>query len=191
MKERPTSVTVFAVINLVFCSLGVIALIAWLLSKLGLSLNIFPQPPEKDALTLAMENSLPFQWFSDISSGVGAFTTILLIAASIAMFTLKPWSRKVTIGLGVYSVVVIIVGYIFQYLVIWSPLLPDVTGTDLLIVRAAMIIGGVISVLFIGYHLLMIFMLTRPAVVEAFTPMPHEDGQDGWDDEPSGGDNDL
>ncbi len=191
MKERPTSVTVFAVINLVFCGLGVIALIAWLLNKLGLSLNIFPQPPAKDALTLAMENSVPFQWFSDISSGVGAFTTILLIAASIAMFTLKPWSRKVTIGLGVYSVVLIIVSYVFQYLVIWTPLLPDVTGNDLLIVRAAMIIGGVMSVLFIGYHLLMIFMLTRPAVVEAFTPMPQEDGQDGWDDEPSIGDNDL
>lgn len=187
MKKRPTSVTVFAILNIIFCGLGVIGFIFWTINKLGL----IPQPAEKDALTLAMENSVPFQWFSDIVTVAGIFTTILLLAASIAMFSLKPWSRKVTIGLGVYSVVLIVVSVVLQYFVIWAPLLPNVTGTDLLIVRVAIVISGVISLFFIGYNLLMIYMLNRSVVVEAFTPEPFDDAQDAWDDEQNAGGNDL
>ena len=183
MKERPTSVTVFAIINIILCGLGVLGTIFWIINKLGL----IPQPPEKDVLTLAMENSAVFQRFSDITTVVGLFTIILSLAASIAMFSLKPWSRNVTIGLGVYGVVLIITSYAIQYFVIWTPLLADVTGTDMIIVKAAMIVGGVISAIFIGYDLLMIFMLSRPVVVDAFTPAPFDNEQDAWDDEPNGG----
>ena len=166
MKERPTSVTVLAIINIVLCGLGVLGFIFWLINKLGL----IPQPPEKDVLTRAMEDSAVMQLFSDITSVLGIVTTILLLAASISMFTLKPWSRLVTIVLGVYSLILIVVGYTLNFLLITRPLLDSATGTDLVIVRVAMIIGGIISLFFIGYNLLMIYLLTRPHVVEAFTP---------------------
>jgi len=181
MKERPTSVTVFAVINLVFGALGVLGLIFWLLNTMG----VMPQPPEKDVLTQAMEDHGLMSAFSNITSVLGFITTPLSIAASIALFTLKPWARKVTIGLSTYAVAAMAIGFLIALLGVMLPLLPDVSGQDRMIVMFGMIVGGVFNVLLIGYNLLLIFMFKRPHVVEAFTSEPLEDGDDDWDAEPT------
>ena len=177
MKQRPTSVTVFAVINLVFSGLGVLGIIFWTINKLGL----IPQPAEKDFMTQAMEDSTVMTLFQDVSSVLGIITTSLMIAASIAMFSLKPWSRLVTIGLGVYSIAAMLLGFTLSVVCLHMPLLQSVTGQEAIIVKIAIIFGGVFSALFLGYYLLMIFMLTRPHVVEAFTPEPTDQTLDDWD----------
>ncbi len=183
MKERPTSVTVFAIINLVLAGLGVIGLIFWLIGKLGL----IPQSPQENPILEAMENSAGYQLFTDITTGFGLVVTIFLIAASIGMFSLQPWARKVTIGWGIYSTLIVLVAFVVNYLVLFGPLLADLTGPERIGIIFAVIFGAVISVFFIGYYLLMIFMLTRPHVVEAFTPEHYDDEYGAWDKEPSSG----
>lgn len=183
MKERPTSVTVFAVINLIFCGLGVIGTIFWIISKLGL----IPQGSQENPVTEIMENNTAYVMFTDVMSVVGIFITILLIAASIAMFSLKPWGRKVTIGWGLYSIVMTIVSLAVNYFVIFGPILADLTGPERIGIIIAVAFSAVITLFFVGYFLLMIFMLTRPHVVDAFTPEPDDPELDGWGDDPEPG----
>jgi hypothetical protein len=184
MKERPTSVTVFAIINLVLSGLGVVGLIFWLIGKLGL----MPTSSHENPALELMENSAGFQLFTDISTGLGLVVIILLISASIGMFSLKPWARKVTIGWGVYSIFMAIIGMALNYVVIFGPLLADLDGPERIGMMIGMIFAIVFTVFFIGYYLLMIFMLTRPHVVEAFTPDPYDNELDDWDSvEESGG----
>jgi hypothetical protein len=184
MKERPTSVTVFAIINLILAALGVIGFIFWVIGLLGL----MPKAPQENIIAQAMENSAAFQTFGHIANAIGVVVLILLIAASIGMFTLKPWARQVTIAWGVYSILIVVVSYVLSYVLIYGPLLPNAAGQDRVIIMAALIGGGVFSLLFIGYYLLMIFMLTRPKVVDAFTPDELDNDQGRWDPLPGGAD---
>lgn len=181
MKQRPTSVTVFAIINIVLSGLGVLGIIFWFINKLGL----IPQPAQKDFMTQAMQDSTVMVIYQDVATILGIFITILMIAASISMFSLKPWSRLVTIAMGVYGIVQLLLSYGLGYVCVHGPLLQSVTGQDLVIVKVAMIVGGTITLVFIGYYLLMIIMLTRPHVVDAFTPEPDDPTLDGWDTQPS------
>lgn len=181
MNERPTSVTVFAIINLILAGLGLVGFIFWLLGVLGIT----PQGSQENILVQAMENSAGFQLFNNIANAMGLIVVILLLAASIGMFSLKPWARLVTIGWGVYSLLMVIAGYALSYLLIYGPLLPNATGQDRVIVMVGLIVGAVFSVLFIAYYLLMIFMLTRPKVVEAFSPDGIDNDRGGWDTHPS------
>lgn len=184
MKERPTSVTVFAIINLILSGLGVIGILFWVLAKLGLKF----QSSQGNPVLELMEASRGYQLFTDVASGLGILVTILLLSASIGMFSLKPWSRRVTIGWGVYSILMTLVALGVNYLAIFGPLIANSTGPEHVGMIVAVVIQGVISVFFIGYYLLMIFMLMRPKVVDAFTPVPEDELMGGWDSEtPSGG----
>lgn len=49
------------------------------------------------------------------------------------------------------------------------------------------LVGYGIALLFMGYYVLMMYMLTRPAVLEAFTPGDADDDRGGWDRHPGPG----
>ncbi len=182
MKERPTSVTVFAIINLVLCGLGLIGMLFWILKKMGVT----PQPDQENPFNAIMANSQGYILFEDISNILGILATILLIAASIAMFSLKPWSRITTIALAVYSSLMMIAGTGLYFILVYAPAIEEFTGPE----RTAVMIFAigfpvVILSLVLGYYLLMIFMLSRPHVVDAFTPEPLDESMDDWDAQPS------
>lgn len=97
MKERPTSVTVFAVINLVLSGIGVLGLAWTLVIRVGLYV---PPGAEDSPAYKLMQDNAGYRLMTDLLTGVGVVVTILIISASIGMFMLKPWSRLVTIGWG-------------------------------------------------------------------------------------------
>ncbi len=186
MKERPTSVTVFAVINLVLAGLAVLGFIVWIISQLGL----MPTGPQGNPAMDLMENNAAYQMFTQVSMGLGVLVTILIISASIGMFSLRPWARLATIGWGLYSMLMTVVAFAVNYLVLFGPLLEDLSGPERIGIVIGMVFNVVISVVMIGYYLLMIYMLTRPHVVEAFTPEPYDNDPDMIDarSETAGGD---
>ena len=182
MKERPTSVTVFAIINLVMAGMGLLLWIAGLIFMLGL-INLPEQAGPNPAMEM-METSTGFQIYSYVTSGFHLLATILIISASIGMFTLQPWARKGTIVWAVYSIVSKVVTTTVQHVLFTIPMLNDATDD---MQRTGMIVGAVVGGVFIlmliGYHLLLIYMLTRPHVVDAFTPEPEDETFAGWDQE--------
>jgi hypothetical protein len=177
MNERPTSVTVFAVINLILAGLGVLGFIFWLLTLL----ELIPTSTEGNPAAALMENSEGYQLFTHFASVMGLLATILIMSASIGMFSLKPWARPATIGWGVYSILMTVVASAVNYLIIFGPLLEDLNGPERIGIVVAVVFTVVIGAVFIGYFLLMIFMLTRPRVVEAFIPLNLETDRDIMD----------
>jgi hypothetical protein len=182
MKQRPASVTVFAIINLVLAGFVVFMIIIWLLSRMGL----IPKQAEGNLILEAMESHAGYQLFSYVTTGLGVIATILILSASIGMFSLRPWARLATIGWGVYSILMTLIVQTVNYLVIFVPLLDDLSGAERVGLVFGMVLVAVIGFVYIGYYLLMIFMLTRPNVVQAFTPEPLEDCYDETGPPPAG-----
>ena len=168
MNERPTSVTVFAVINLVLSVLGVFFLTWALVMRLGLvTLPGAEDSPKHDL----MLNNVGYRLMSDVMMGLGFVATIIIIAASIGMFTLKPWARLATIGWGAYNIIAGLAMMVVDHILVVTPLLKQFTGKpEYSVIVISITVGYGIAAFFFGYYLLMIFMLTRPHVVQAFTP---------------------
>ncbi len=175
MKERPTSVTVLAIINLVFAGFGCIALLFGLVFRLGLI--PFPDTGQPNPALDLMENNAGFRLYSDVNLGLMFLATVVIVAASIGMFQLKPWARLATIGWGVFSIFMKVIGAVIQHFLMTVPMLEQTSGKP---EHGVMMIGAVVGfVVLLGlivYYLAMMILLTRPAVVEAFSPEP-------WDDE--------
>ena len=168
MRERPTSVTVLAIINLVLAGLGFLGLLVGLVFRLGL----IPMPggQQNPALEL-METNVAYRVFSDVSMVLMFLATIWIISASLGMFQLKPWARLATIGWGVYSIIMKVIGAVLQHALLTLPMLDQASSsqerTGMMI---GLVVGGCFMLVILGYYLVMIVMLMRPHVVEAFKP---------------------
>ena len=163
---RPTSVTVFAVINIILGALSVLG-IAWgLVVRLGLI--ELPGAEDNPAVKL-MEENAAFALYSDVMTVIGILATIAILAGSVAMLQLKPWGRLVTIGWGCYSFLAAVLGAAINHVVVMRPMAEQAATEQ---ERIAMVIGGYFAIAFAGlfviYYALMIGMLSRQKVRLAF-----------------------
>lgn len=173
MNERPRSVTVFAVINLIMSLLGVLFLTWNLVLRLGLL--TFPGMEDTPRHQL-MLNNVGYRLMSDVMTGLGFITTIIIIAASIGMFMLKHWARLATIGWGIYAIISGLLMAGVDHVLVVNPTLEQYAGKpEYSFVVGSIVFGYVLAGLFFGYYLLMIFMLMRRHVVQAFTPEPPDE----------------
>ena len=166
--RRPTSVTVFAVINLILGGFGVFGFAMHLATRM----NLLSLPgAEKNPSMALMQDNAAYKLYIDTISIVGILATIAIIAASIGMFQLKPWARLGTIAWGAYSVLLTIIGSVVNHVMMMAPL-AEQAGSDAERVgmRIAAIASFVFAALFLGYYLLMILMLCRTKVRQAFEP---------------------
>lgn len=163
---RPTSVTVFGIINICLGLLGVLGFAWYLITKL--ELVELPESQQNAAMRLMQENA-QFQLYNDVTTIIGFLAAILIIAASIGMFQLRPWARMVTIAWGVYGVLMTIIGTVLTHVMIMRPLLAEMSsGPERVGIMAGLIAGYVFAALSIGYCVLMMAMLNRAKVREAF-----------------------
>ena len=171
MKERPTRVTVFSVINIIFCCLGIMGAIFWLLSKLRGA----PTEPTGNAIADAITTNKVLALFTDVTSGLGILITILVLAAAIGMLQLKPWARLATIGWGVYSIVISLTSIVLHYVLVFHRFIQSSAGEE----RIGAIVGFAFMVIFItifiSYWAVMIQMLRASVVVQAFNDEPFDE----------------
>jgi hypothetical protein len=163
MQGRPKSIVVFAVINIILGMLGVLGAASALVVRLGL----IPMPPN-DPYMAAMSNNAAYAWFIDISSVIGFVATIVLLSAGIALLQLQPWARMAAIGWSVYTMVIIVLSAVMNYVLLFMPLLDKAQGPE----RVGLMIGIGFSIffslLFVFYAALQIWFLTRPKIMQAF-----------------------
>src|SRR3954464_13258622 len=134
--QRPTSVSVFGILNLVFACFGVIGVFA--------SIAMFYMPnSSNNPVVKIMQDNPSYAAFLKISIPLGILSCGALLAAGIGLLMLKNWGRLLSIGYAVYAILFGLVGMVANFLFVVRPLLDQASqkqGPE-----AAGAIGGAIG----------------------------------------------
>lgn len=165
--QRPASVTVFGILNLLVFTLGLFGV---LMSIPILELREGVDPG--NAAYVPLLEHPTYLAFMKVSLGAGLLMSSLLLASGIGLLTMKPWGRMPGIVYSVYALAMGAVGLVLNF-VIYLPALTKQTQTMSEPMRTAMTagaIGGVVggAVVGIGYPAALLWFLTRPHVAKLF-----------------------
>ena len=164
MPQRPASVTVFAIIDIVMAVLGVFGIAWMIIDRMGLIQFDNSQNP----VAQAMEDNRAYVLFTEVASWLGIVATVAVLCAAIGMLQLKNWARLTAIAWAVYSTVMTALGAVMNYVLIFGPVIRDTTGPERIGMIVGMVFMIVITLAFMVFFLLQVYFLTRPKVVEAF-----------------------
>ena len=164
--QRPTTVTVFGILNVVFAIIGFFASLASLMMFTAAAAST-----NNPVIQLVHDNPNYAAWMK-ISVVLGVLVSVLLLAAGIGLLKLQSWARIASIVYGIYSIVMVIVGSVINYFFLVQPLLqqaqqkqgPEATGAA---------IGGAIGGMFgscfgIIYPVLLLIFMMKANVKAAF-----------------------
>ena len=172
--QRPTSVTVFGILNIVFAVLGIISLLAMaaLFAAVGTNSN-------NPVIQLIQNNPAYAAWMK-FSLVLGVPVAVVLLAAGIGLLKLKPWARIVSIAYGIYAIVMVLASLVVNYIFLLQPMLQQ--AHQLQGPQAAAAIGGAVGGTFgscfgLIYPILLLIFMMRPNVVAAFRPPAPADSQ--------------
>lgn len=160
--ERPTSVTVFAILNIVFGSLNILC------SPISLISLFLPQPvihTTPDNLPIEIMGP-EMKMFSAIGAIIGLIAGFFLLASGIGLLRLKNWARQIAYFYGWFTIIWGIIGTCVNIFF----LLPKLSGLPEQ--QAPALIGGLIGgmcggVLGLAYPIILIIFMKRKNVIEA------------------------
>lgn len=165
---RPTAVTVFGVLNIIF---GVLGLLCTPLMLLPLQSGSALQ--QGNPVAQAMTQPGLYRTYMMGSLGFGLVAAVALLAAGIGLLLLRPWGRALSIGYGIYAIVSGVIGMAVTWLYLIQPMMQAAGQRQGPEAAAAM--GGAVGGLAGGcigmvYPILLLVFMTRPGIVAAFEP---------------------
>jgi len=165
--NRPTSVTVFGILNIVFAVLGLFALAAT-------AFLFFPEAAalKNPVIQLIHDNPAYAAWMK-FSLMLGLAAVVVNLMAGIGLLQLKPWGRLLSIIYAIYSIVMVVVSSVVNYFFLMRPLLDQAAQKQGPEHAAA--VGGAIGGMFgscfgLIYPILLLVFMLRPNVAAAFQP---------------------
>jgi hypothetical protein len=167
-SPRPTSVTVLAILGIIFGGFGTLC------SPAALIPFFLDMPGPKNPVMEAMKSDGTLMAWTLGSTLVGWIMAIVLLSASIAALKLKEWARKT---LAIYAVAAFVTGAINLVftLTVMNPKMAEIIGNDPA-AKSAMamqtvftLIGFAIGMIFPAF---LLFYMTRPHVKAAFAGLP-------------------
>lgn len=168
LPVRPTAVTVFGILNLLFGAFGVCCLgfsVATMFVPFG------PAMTEENLPLQLIEESPLYRNFNRAEMALGIMASIVLIAAGIGLLRLRPWGRKLAIGYGIYAIAmdvftsIVNLGFVFPILFQKAE---AASGLALAAVWIALFSGIFGTLLGLTYAGLLLYFMYRPNVVAAF-----------------------
>lgn len=163
--QRPTSVTVFGILNIVFAVFG--------LCGVAFSVRLFMPSADmaNNPVVQIFQSSPVYEAWMKLSLALGVVVVVALVASGIGLLNLKPWARTISVVYGIYAIVMTIASEVINYFFLVQPLLQRAHSEQG--PQAAGDIGGAIGSMFGGcfgiiYPVLLLIFMTRPNVVEAF-----------------------
>jgi hypothetical protein len=162
--QRPTFLTVFAILNFVFAVFGVIGLIA------SFALFSVPANSNNSVIKLIPLGPVYTIWLKACIP-LGLLNCAALLADGIGLLCLKPWARSLAIIYAIYAIVFTLFGMALNLIVMVQPILEQARQQREFETVGA--IGGPISGTIGGFFwliypmVLLVFML-RPKVLAAF-----------------------
>jgi len=164
MRQRPISVTVFGILNIGYALWKFVGL---LLMGVALRMNLSANP------ALAALNSDPvYKAWSHFSVVIGVVFGIVLIASGIGLLLQQNWARIVAIIYAVLEMIVVVAGAVFTQRVMMQTMTAQVHGAPAGVIAAFAQIGLVVGIVIgLAYPVLLLVFMTRPKVVESFSPV--------------------
>lgn len=164
--KRPTSVTVFGILSLVFAAFGLFGFISALL------LPLLPGQENNPMFVLMRDNPGYAVWHK-VSIGLSLLGTVALALSGVGLLKLRPWGRTLSVGYAIFSIVVVLVAGYFNYLYLFGPMMEQASQTDG--AEAAGAIGAAVGAMFgtcfgLLFPILTLIFMTRAKVVAAFQP---------------------
>ena len=167
---RPTAVTVFGVLNIVFGALG---LLGTPFSAMVLAASDARNP----VVVVLRENAGYRAWFI-LGHCLGVVVAIALVVTGIGLLKLKPWARKASIAYGIYAIAMGVIGFIVNAVYLFGPLMERARQAHGAEAGAAIggTIGGALGgCLALVYPVLLLIFMTRPNVAAAFRTQAPQD----------------
>lgn len=166
--QRPTSVTVFGVLNIVFAAFGVFGLIA------SIALFFMAADTNNPVIKIMHENPAYAVWLK-VCIPLGLLSCAALLAAGIGLLRLKSWARILSIGYAIYAIAFGILGMVVNFIFLIRPMLDQARQQQGAQAAGAMggAIGGSLGGCFgLIYPVLLLIFMLRPNVAAAFhTPV--------------------
>ena len=166
--NRPTTVTVFGVLNIVFGVIGIFG------SAASAAMYFLPHADANNPVLKIMHDNAAYAAFMKVSVVLGLVVSVVLLAAGIGLLMLKPWARGLSLAYAIYAIVAGLIGIGLNFVYLVGPLLEQARHAQG--PEAAGAVGGVIGGTVGGcfgfiYPILLLIFLTRPKVVAAFRPV--------------------
>ncbi len=161
--QRPSAVTAFGILNIVFGGLGVLC-----------------TPMSLIFLRIQRESDLPLSRVMNMNAGLFAYWVVVaaltvlsalaLIAAGIGLLQMRPWARVLSIAYGIFSIIMGIVGIFVNAVFVFGPAISAAgmggrEGVASLVGVTAGMAGGIIGLV---YPVLLLVFMTRPRIRDAF-----------------------
>ena len=166
--QRPTSVTVFGILNLVFAGFGVLGILG------TLALFRMEGMANNPVVTLMQENAT-YRAYMKASIPLGIVYCLILLLGGIGLLRLRPWGRTLSIIYALLAIVGGLLGVAMNFIYIFFPMLEQAGGGSGPGATAAMAgalggtVGGLVGLV---YPILLLIFMTRRKVVAAFRSPP-------------------
>lgn len=175
--QRPASVTVFGVLNLVFGGLGMLSLPFTILA-----LTSNPTPPFQVADEIGL-----YQLWTFVSLAISALGLVALLASGVGLLRMRPWGRTLAVVYAALTVSTTLIALGMHWFFVAQPTFAQTVNDDspeAMFARAGAIGGLVGGLIGLAFPVLLWFFMTRPRVLAAFagpTPtaaLPRNSGHD-------------
>ena len=178
MRERPVSVTIFGILNIGF---GLLALGETLLSTMSGGMDpssaFLPWVQHSPSLPICWRFGRPlsgptYVFWHKIFTPLDAAAALALVAAGIGLLLLKSWSRFVSIGFAMYTMISAFVDLAVMAVVLHRQMgsaLQATAGSNIVMIVGAAVLGLVRTLI---YPVLLLYFLTRPKIILTFQAEP-------------------
>ncbi len=167
--QKPTAATVFGILNILF---GVLGICGIAMSAVVLFIPLSAQMTAENPALQLMEENAAYRTFTQVAVVLGFAATAALIAAGIGLLQLRPYGRSLSIGYGIYAIVMNLAGTFVNVAIVFPALLEkanEAGGGPAQAGAYGGIIGGVGgSCIGLIYPGLLLYFMFRPNMVAAF-----------------------
>ncbi len=172
--EKPKSIKVFGILNVIFGGLGLLFTCIGLVAILAITSGVFPVPDGQSNPAFVTQDENAFLHFYNIISVTCAliFTTVLLVSG-IGLLNHKMWGKSAGLTWAVYSVLATIVAAVITWTHIYPYQLATMDEATAAvpnmeaILMGGMIFGNVVSVGFLIYPGLFVFFSSKQPFKDA------------------------
>jgi len=166
--QRPTAVTVFGILNIVFSIVGFFGEI------FSVFLILFWPNTSNPVLRTMHEQPYLRAWMV-LALPVAMALSALKLAGGIGLLRMKAWGRKASIFYGIGAIVLVCLGAVVNLVFLVGPLMAEVSkqhGPEAVGAFGGAIGGTCGSFCGLVYPILLLIFMTRPKIVAAFNSPP-------------------